>query len=444
MSGAGTLPTVNSFQNPNIPNTLLIQPLSALRAGSYALTSSAGATDWTDNANPLSSLFVGISVADTTPPQGLAIGSTTGISINGGNSTTHSLLVNLALSASDDTAVADMWVSNSNTFSDGAWESYTTSKPNWTLSGSSSGTKTVYVKFRDFAGNVSSIYSASILYGSGYDYVDFTVPVNLYTSGSSITLSGDCNSLSGSTVLVFTTATGTTMAGVCIDRSWTQTFLLVANTVNILRTSFADEPSVSGSITITQSTVGVTGGITINGSSARTKNPNVVVSLSGSSPVGVRRMLLGGDIDSGSTGWQSYSATKNIPLSVGDGTKTITIMFEDNALNDSPVYHASIILDTTPPVVTLSSSGGTFTSAQTVRISTNETASAYYVLNNPSLDPVASGTLYTQPLTISTGTVLTAEAIDLAGNISTKQTITFTINIPAPTPTPTPNGGGGG
>jgi hypothetical protein len=53
-----------------------------------------------------------------------------------------------------------MTISNDSAFTGAAWETYTTSKT-WTLT-SGSGTKTVYAKFRDAAGNASAAVSDTI------------------------------------------------------------------------------------------------------------------------------------------------------------------------------------------------------------------------------------------------------------------------------------------
>lgn len=65
-------------------------------------------------------------------------------------------LVKLKLAATDDVSgVGQMMISNNVDFSEGQWEIYKTQK-DWGMTGSS-----IYVKFKDNAGNVSQIYSAS-------------------------------------------------------------------------------------------------------------------------------------------------------------------------------------------------------------------------------------------------------------------------------------------
>ena len=85
--------------------------------------------------------------ADTSPPTGTVV-------INGGAAATNSRTVTLTLSATDDlSAVAQMRFSNTGSSFSTA-EAYATTKT-WTLS-STAGTKTVYVQFKDAAGNWST------------------------------------------------------------------------------------------------------------------------------------------------------------------------------------------------------------------------------------------------------------------------------------------------
>jgi glucose/arabinose dehydrogenase/PKD repeat protein len=86
--------------------------------------------------------------ADTSPPTGTVV-------INGGASATNSRAVTLTLSATDAlSAVTQMRFSNTGTSFSTA-EAYATTKA-WTLS-SGAGTKTVYVQYKDAAGNWSSL-----------------------------------------------------------------------------------------------------------------------------------------------------------------------------------------------------------------------------------------------------------------------------------------------
>jgi hypothetical protein len=96
----------------------------------------------------------GVPAGDTSAP------TSASISINSAAASTTSLAATLALSATDNTAVTQMAISNTSGFTGVDWETYSTSKT-WTLT-AGNGTKTVYAKFKDAAGNVSSIVSDTI------------------------------------------------------------------------------------------------------------------------------------------------------------------------------------------------------------------------------------------------------------------------------------------
>jgi Bacterial Ig-like domain/RTX calcium-binding nonapeptide repeat (4 copies)/Haemolysin-type calcium binding protein related domain len=85
------------------------------------------------------------------------------LSINGGNASTLSRSVTLRLSASDPapaSGVASMRFRNGGTSTWSSWSAYSTSK-SWTLT-AGAGTKTVYVQYRDRAGNISAAASDTI------------------------------------------------------------------------------------------------------------------------------------------------------------------------------------------------------------------------------------------------------------------------------------------
>ena len=107
-----------------------------------------------------------VTPADTTPPTG------TSVSINAGVASTSSLSATLTLAATDAT---QMLISNDSGFAGASWETYATSK-SWTLA-SGDGVKTVYAKFKDATGNMSSAVSDTItVSGSGTVTVVVTPP----------------------------------------------------------------------------------------------------------------------------------------------------------------------------------------------------------------------------------------------------------------------------
>jgi hypothetical protein len=97
---------------------------------------------------------------DTAGPRGSVL-------INGGKASTRNRTVTLTLQANDpapDSGVPSMRIANSSSaLATAAWKPFARSK-SWTLSGGGSKTKTVFVQYRDGAGNVSAVVRDSIRY----------------------------------------------------------------------------------------------------------------------------------------------------------------------------------------------------------------------------------------------------------------------------------------
>lgn len=114
-----------------------------------AYTISSRATDNAGNVqSPVNSIIFNY---DITAPTGT-------ISINNNATVTNSYLVTLTLASTD---AAQMMVSNDANFTSASWEEFATTR-SWSLTAGDKTTKTVYVKFKDTAGNISTVYSDTI------------------------------------------------------------------------------------------------------------------------------------------------------------------------------------------------------------------------------------------------------------------------------------------
>ncbi|MDD5135749.1 MAG: immunoglobulin domain-containing protein, partial [Candidatus Omnitrophica bacterium] len=102
-----------------------------------------------------------------------------------------------------------------------------------------------------------------------------------------------------------------------------------------------------------------TGSIFINNNAAATNNPVVTLTLSATDNTGGTGMGAGAQMQlcNAGTAWQLYEyvATKTWTLNAGDGTKTVYAKFRDVAGNWSATVSANIVLDTTPPVIVITS-----------------------------------------------------------------------------------------
>lgn len=185
---------------------------------------------------------------------------------------------------------------------------------------------------------------------------------------------------------------------------------------NAITATATDDAGNPGSVTahIIYDITPPTGSILINSGAGITASTLVALDLSAADPNGVSRMRLSNDgitwtepeFFAGQRGWYLLS---------GDGPKQVFVQYKDAAGNWSidPIV-ASILLDTTPPVVSASPAGGIYNAYQMVQLTTNEAATIHYTTDG-SL-PTVSSAVYSTPLTITVDTTLKSLAIDGAGN----------------------------
>jgi len=188
------------FSNDNVtystPETYTTTKAWTLTSGDGTKTVCAKFKDTADN---WSTAYSDTIVLDTTPPTGT-------ITINSGAASTNSSNVTLTLSCSDANGCSQMQFSNDNVTYSSA-EAYGTTKA-WTLT-SGGGTRTVYVKFMDTAGNWSAAFSNTILLDTTPPATTASPIGGTYSTAQSVTLT--CNDGSGSGCdKIYYTADGST------------------------------------------------------------------------------------------------------------------------------------------------------------------------------------------------------------------------------------------
>ena len=363
------------------------------------------------------------------------------ITINNGDTCTTLSSVILFLTYSDTTGSGVLQVRYSNDANSwSSWESASATKT-WDLA-SGDGTKTVYFQIKDNAGNVAT-YTDTIL-------LDTTAP-----TGSIIINGGDLYTTSNTVTISFTAADATSGVykirlsndGIWDTEQWetpsaTKSWALLstegARTVYYQIKDNAGLSSTTYTDTIILDTSLPQGSIQINSGAGYTNTTEVNLALSASDIIsGVSQMRFSNDNITWST-WEPYASSKSLILQNGDGVKSVTVQYRDNAGLISS-YSSSIILDTIVPVAN-AGQGQTVNQGNSVTFdassSTDNIGIASYVWD---FADGAHDSGKTTTHSYSTAGTYVAKLIvqDPAGNTATS-TVTIVVQAPQPTPSPSP------
>lgn len=139
----------------------------------------------------------------------------------------------------------------------------------------------------------------------------------------------------------------------------------------------------------------------------------------------------------------SYYIGGDIPI---PGDTTLKFFSIDLAGNQETIKTEVYIMDDEPPVTTASPTGGSFTTAQSVTLSTTDThdpnPTIYYTTDGTDPIPGAGNTyIYTAPISITSTTTLMFYAVDASFNLEATNTEVYILDTVTPVTTANPAGG---
>lgn len=373
---------------------------------------------------------------DTSAPTGSFV-------INSDASGTNTTSTTLTLSATDDTGVTEMCISNTSTCS--AWLTYATSQA-WTIS-STTGTRTVYAWFKDAAGNVSSVATDTIVYdktkptNGTVTATGGNAELNLSWSGFSdaspgvasykvvySTTSSPTSSCTANTTGYTGSSTSTTLTGLTNGATyyiWVCAIDGAGNTSTGATTSFVPASEYNPP----------TGTVIINSDAAWTNTTSTTLTLSATDDTAVSKMCISNSTSCSS--WVTYATSKTWTLSSTNGTRTVYVWFQDSNGNKTSTYVTDTIgLDTTVPsngTLTATGQDGAAHFSWSGFSDAGSGIASYKLVGSTSSTPSSSCTNGT---TLWTGTTTEADvsltngttyyvrlcAIDTAGKVSTGAT----------------------
>ena len=398
---------------------------------------------------------------DTTAP-------TSSININGGAAYTKSTVVTLALSATDDVGVTGYFFSASATAPSASavgWTSITSTPSysgsvSYTLS-SGDGSKTVYVWFKDAAGNVSTAASDSITLDTAAPVITFTYPSSSYpytTSSSKISLGGSASdSTSGVSSITWSSDKGG--SGVASGTAnWSISEIGLSNGDNAIVITVLDTANNAMTTTITikydatpTAATGSASSVTSNTATLNgTVNPNGL-----STTIWFEYGMASGTY-SNNTSTQDISGSSNVAVSIDINglLPAKTFYFRVVAQNSAGTAYGSemsfVTTDTSAPNCSINiNNGDNYTKAVQVTLTlsaTDDVGVTGYYLSDSSLTPSASGAGW---ITVTSTTSFSADVSytlnsgdgnkaiyvwykDTAGNISSDASDSITLDTTEP------------
>ncbi len=304
---------------------------------------------------------------DGTPPSGA-------VNIDAGSAYTSTTSVALSLSAADTgTGVSQMQFSNDN--SDwSAWEDFAPGKA-WMLA-EGDGLKTVYVRFRDLAGNASNETISDEIALDGTP-PSGAVSINagaIYTNALSVTLAlSAADAGAGVAQMQFSNdaVSWSDWEDFAASKAWA---LAEGDGLKTVHVRFRDLLGNASTETILDEivldTTPPSGTVSINAGAVYANSASVTLTLSADDAAsGVSEMQFSPDNTDWSP-WEGYAVSKAWELSGGDGPKTIFVRFRDSLGNAStdPISDG-ITLDTAPPDALITRITASPTGSDSVRFS---------------------------------------------------------------------------
>jgi hypothetical protein len=287
-------------------------------------------------------------VVDTVAPTGA-------ITINNGAAYAASRTVTLNLSASDNGSGVTGMAFSEDGVDFSAFESYVVSKA-WTLS-AGGGTKIVYARFLDSAGNISAPVSDTIV-------LDQSPPTG------SVAINGGALNTTGTNVTLVVSASAATPASQVSEmifsndganwsawQSYSAAASWMLSTGDGLKTVYAKFRDAAGNVssavsdTITlDTTVGTDYGFTINDGALFTNRVTVTLSIGAKSFTS--EMMVSNDGGFGGAAWEPYTSRRIWQITqygIYVLPRTVYMKFKDAAGNSSIPFQDDIILDVTAP-----------------------------------------------------------------------------------------------
>ncbi len=193
---------------------------------------------------------------------------------------------------------------------------------------------------------------------------------------------------------------------------------------HIMGESSSENFSLSGGLALQVST-SFSARVFINANAAITGLKSVTLDLVCGHPSGCAEV----SVSNNGVSWsepEPYSTSKSWDLIEIDGGRNVFVKYRNGLDEWSGVCSDSIVLDTTAPVTTISPTGGTYMSEQTITLTASEDAATIYYTTDGTV-PTDASPVYSAPIELSADSTVKCFSEDSVGNPGPVASGDFTI-----------------
>ena len=298
-----------------------------------------------------------VCIVDTIAPSGMFV------RINGGASYTTNVNVVVTLAASD-TYLSGMQLAENAAFTGATWVPYA-GATNMALSGGD-GTKTLYARFRDLAGNFSVAISNSVVLDETRPICVSVavnrdpIPAGAITAAVSFAdnMTGMDNAVAPGVYFISEGGRSGGFSQIAyVGNGWTGKGTVLAGDDGVAYVDVLNAADKAGNVMLPayqitnfliDTSAPGSGSVTINAGAAFANSSNVTLAIYAEDVLAMQ-MMVGNEPGFGGGVWEPYATSKAWTLAGGDGLRAAYVKFRDALLNESTAAVASIIVDTTAP-----------------------------------------------------------------------------------------------
>ncbi len=286
---------------------------------------------------------------------------------------------------------------------------------------------TIFVYATDLAGNPITA-KRSVTHDDTRPALAITVPnQDMGTNQAGVTISGTVSDLTNVTMLVTCPTASIGVVSRPTSTTWSADITNMRQGTNTITVQAVDQ--AGNSTSVIRNIISSTTPVTIDQVKSPTNNSQQ--QLTGTMELNSTVTINCPTATMGTSSYPTATTWQTIIAGMAEGANIISATATDLEGHTSNPVNATIVLDSHTPITTPNLAPGTYNSALSVSLITNEPATIYYTVDGTT--PTTASHIYGSPIAITASTMIEFFAIDAAGNREAVKSAAYVINSGPPT-----------